>query len=419
MFRLGLGALLCLGGVIGCSASSDLGDPMANPPGAGGTGPATGGVGGGVPIGGANASGGSVGFMTGTGGDGGGSNPDECEAVRQKAEKQEGGRADIIFIIDNSGSMQEEAIAVQNNMNAFSQQIAASGIDAHVVVISAPPPGGAAPCTNALDLACWIQLFASWGDANGVCVDAPLGLPGVCPTGDSSNPAGGYLHVMQEVGSRNSLALLQSTFPQWQSMLRPDAAKTFVVVTDDENRGPPTGPEFANWVNAQPEFQQAVWRFSGVFCAQAAANCFNVGATYAELVSQTGGVSGDLASFQAGDLNSVNTEFASVFDSLAQAIVADAEPVDCEWDIPEPPEGQTLDPKKVNVNYTPSGGMPQTIYAVASAAECSADLGGWFYDNPAQPARVIACPESCAVMQADDGAAVDVLFGCEQIKVPR
>src|SRR5262249_14945341 len=62
-----------------------------------------------------------------------------CKETTQQAEKQEGGKADIIFVLDNSPSMGEEVSAVQANMNTFSQQIEASKIDAHVVVISSPP----------------------------------------------------------------------------------------------------------------------------------------------------------------------------------------------------------------------------------------------------------------------------------------
>jgi hypothetical protein len=65
-----------------------------------------------------------------------------CKAVVQQAEKQSG-KADLVFVLDNSGSRAQEVAAVQSNLNAFSSQIEASGIDVHVVVISAPPSGTA------------------------------------------------------------------------------------------------------------------------------------------------------------------------------------------------------------------------------------------------------------------------------------
>jgi hypothetical protein len=38
---------------------------------------------------------------------------------------------------------------------------------------------------------------------------------------------------------------------------------------------------------------------------------------------------------------------------------------------------------------------------------------GRFYDNEAAPARVVACPATCARIQAAKRAQVDILFGCE------
>ena len=65
--------------------------------------------------------------------------------------------ADIIVVVDNSGSMQLEAGFVQNNMNVFSSQIFLANIDAHVVLIS-----------------------ATSNDDTGICIPTPLGS-GACP----------------------------------------------------------------------------------------------------------------------------------------------------------------------------------------------------------------------------------------------
>jgi Mg-chelatase subunit ChlD len=54
-----------------------------------------------------------------------GSNTGECAGITLAAETQRG-PADIIFALDNSGSMDEEAAFVQQNMNAFSDQIVAA-----------------------------------------------------------------------------------------------------------------------------------------------------------------------------------------------------------------------------------------------------------------------------------------------------
>lgn len=355
--------------------------------GAGGSGESTS-SGGTVSFGGTNSAG------TSPGPDGG------CAQVVQQAEKRTGGRADIIFVLDNSGSMTEETLAVQNNMNNFSSLIANAGIDAHVVIISSGPK-----CTNIFDLNCWLS-------GNGICLAPPLGLDGACPDGDDTNLAAGYMHWRQEVGSHDALAQIQNTFSNWQSMLRADAAKTFVVVTDDESNPPPTADEFTAWVNSQPVFQGAVWRFSGVFCVTTSANCAGQGLTYSQLVTQTGGIVGDMAQFSSGNVDSA---FATVFDTLADAVVQDAVPVDCEWAIPPPSGDQEINFTQANVQYTNSTtGTTSDIYGVHNATECTDQYGGWYYDDPAHPSRVITCPSTCNVLQSDLGATVSVIFGCEE-----
>lgn len=403
----------------GCSAGADSRAPTLN--GAAAT-PGVGGAG----VGGAPVGAGNVGGAGALPGDPpmiviapvDATNGDSCKAVVQQAEKQTG-RADIIFVLDNSGSMAQEVAAVQSNMNAFSSQIEASGIDVHVVVISAPPgggPGGGA-CVDPTGIACIFVPGLTAGsliNGNGVCIDAPLGTAGACPQGDDSNPATGFMHVKQAVDSHNALAQIQSTYSQWQSLLRPDAAKTFVVITDDESQV--AAPDFTTWVNGQAPFQSAVWRFSGIFCTSASPNCANVGTTYSALVTQTTGVSGNLGEFSSG--TGVDAQFKTVFDSLAKAVVADARPVDCQWQIPAPPTGEKLDPNAVNVRYSAMGGQPATIYGVDGAGKCTDQFGGWFYDNPAAPQKVQACPQTCKILQSDLSTKVEVLFGCARETPP-
>jgi hypothetical protein len=283
--------------------------------------------------------------------------------------------------------MLDEAAAVQNNMNFFSGFIAGTGIDVRVAVISSPP-----------------SPLPPFVPPHGVCVDPPLGAGG-CPDPAASTNLPKFIHWINEVGSHNALSQLMATFSGWQQILRPSASATFVVVTDDEADPSPTTQEFTDWVNAQPEFNQALWRFSGIFCIPGqtvTGNCAGVGNIYNTLVTQTGGVAAHMGS----------PDWTVVFQQLADAVVADAVPVDCEWVIPPPPPGESLDANKVNVRFTGSSGTPETIFAVGDLASCDAAAGGWYYDNPANPSKVLACPTSCTVMQADDNALVEVLFGC-------
>jgi hypothetical protein len=181
-----------------------------------------------------------------------------------------------------------------------------------------------------------------------------------------------------------------------------------VVVTDDEAQPIPTPVEFKQFFDSA--WQGSKWRFSGVFCKAPALNCFRVSTVYDGLVQQTGGV--------FSDLGTPGMDWSAVFKQLADAVVADSRPVDCEWQIPAPPMGETFDPDKVNVVFTPTSGVKETIFGLDAAAQCAEPLGGWFYDSPTAPTKVVACPQSCTRIQADQSAKIDISFGCKRERPP-
>ncbi len=116
---------------------------------------------------------------------------------------------DVIFVVDNSGSMDEEIAQVRANINQyFADILSASGLDYQVIMISR---------------------------RSQVCVAPPLGGP------DCSDNPPLYRAIDQVVGSTNSLSLILSTydsanpFLNWSTSLRYDAVKVFIEVTDDDS----------------------------------------------------------------------------------------------------------------------------------------------------------------------------------------
>jgi hypothetical protein len=96
--------------------------------------------------------------------------------------------------------------------------------------------------------------------------------------------------------------------------------------------------------------------------------------------------------------------FAEALRGALQQIVGSV--LSCEYTLPPPPAGTTLDPSKVNVIFTSEGTKPELIGKSPDGA-CTA---GWQYS--ADGAHVDLCPDTCNRVQGSQNPQVDLLFGC-------
>lgn len=315
-----------------------------------------------------------------------GSSTGECAEITEMAENKKQ-PADILFVIDNSGSMQVEAASVKANMNAFSSKIVASGIDVHVVLISA------------ID------------GLTGMCIDPPLGA-GNCPAKDTKLPT--FLHINDEVGSNNPLPKLLEHHPEWKDSMRPDAAKHVVVVSDDNSEISADAfdaaflaldPSYAGYklhaIVGAKDSDDVLW------CIQNAACCAftaQAGKVYLDLINKTDGVFGDLC----------KQDFKPVFDVLSTEVIKNAG-LACEWAIPAPMGDDMIDYAKVNVDFNDGMGNITPIGKVDDPADCANVTDGWYYDDPVKPTKILVCPQTCAKIQLAANASMAIKFGCETI----
>ncbi|AKU99987.1 hypothetical protein AKJ09_06651 [Labilithrix luteola] len=90
----------------------------------------------------------------------------------------------------------------------------------------------------------------------------------------------------------------------------------------------------------------------------------------------------------------------------------------CEYVLPsvQPSKG-VLDPDSVTIDFTPGvNDPPQTFRRVDGLDDCGATTGGFYYDDPANPQRIVLCPASCEDIRAGTlEAKLDVVLGCIQI----
>jgi len=308
--------------------------------------------------------------------------------------------ADIIWVVDNSLSMQEEVTAVSANLNRFANFIISSGIDAQVVMVSNDDP--------------------TVGDGKyHVCVPPPLSATaaGVCPLGRDLDGER-YYHervTIEGVSSSNTrtnaFTAIVNGYPNYRSRLRPGATTHIVVVSDDDSAI--TAAEFdAQLAGLAPGFLRRPIVHSIVTrdatelesnmdgCVVAGCPCgYRVGTEYLGLSAATGGI---VQSICAAD-------WGPVSDAIAAAVV-ETTSVPCLYAMPAPSGGLTVNPEQVNV-YSVAAGERTLIPNVADALACGTEPG-WYYDDPADPRTVFLCGAACVSVTG----SVEIDFGCDTVK---
>ncbi len=309
-----------------------------------------------------------------------------CAATTTTAQKAQ---VDIIFVIDDSGSMTAEMTQIKTNVNTFAGKIGKSGLDYRVIFVVRRGTSG-----------------------NTICVPPPLALANC-----ADNPPTFY-HVNQDVQSDDSLTLALSTYDSaWKNYVRMDAYKVFVEVSDD-NAGiygsPVKAAQFDPQLLAKAPagmFGTAAKRkyifnsivgwttgtalISGPKCSTAVNN----GSEYQTLSQLTGGIVDSVC----------NTDYSGVLDNIAKGLVTR---LGCEFALPKS-DGGTIDPTKVVVQFTPSGGPAKTLTQVTDASKCGAITDGWYYDDNTSPTKILLCPTTCSTVGADQSGTISVLLGCK------
>jgi hypothetical protein len=341
-------------------------------------------------------------------------NPDAACASVSAAANLSKKPVDIIFVIDNSGSMTQEIVAVQNNINKnFADIIAKSGLDYRVIMLS---------------------FHGSATADQSICITMPLSGNTTCaPPPNKPTNGARFFHYSVEIASTNSFAQILATYNKadqfnlaptgWASWLRADAFKVFIEITDD-NSGmtaanfeqqllAKTPKMFGTTGNRNYQFYTIAglkqnspatkpWAptdpLQTALCTNGGGAVAN-GIEYQRLSVATKGLRFPICE---------HASFDAVFQSVAMGVIAGAK-VDCSFNVPTPPMGQTIDLASVLVAYTPStGGGVQIFKQVADATQCAPD--SFYLENKT---RIILCPAACMKVQMDTKAEVNVLFDCE------
>jgi hypothetical protein len=116
---------------------------------------------------------------------------------------------------------------------------------------------------------------------------------------------------------------------------------------------------------------------------------------------------------QAFIVDAINGDTSAQFlDALNR--IRGAAVLGCEYLLPSTtPDGQQIDPHKVNISFAPSGGADHELLYAADVGTCDATNGGWYYDDANTPTKILLCPATCNAVKADPKASIGVLLGCQ------
>lgn len=368
--------LLGLGAAVGvaCSGTSDNADDDPTSSG-GNSGPGSGGGGPGV--------GGGFNPATGSGG-AGGNGFEECATSAAEANLIP---VNMVIMFDRSGSMDENNKWNDSTsaLRAFLQDPESAGL--RVALRFFPDDNGNGCHENNCDINQCTQPVVDVGPltADAAPTDAQENL--LVTAIDTETPDGDHTPIYPALGGAT----------QWAKdyLGAHPAEKAVVIFVTD---GAPNGCN---------ENEGDIAAIAGEAFTTSGVYTYSVG-----LEGSNEGLMNDIAQ-QGGTAQGIFIgSGANAEEELLLALKAiQGSQVACEFAMPEPAPGETIDPAKVNVQYTPgSGGNPSTIGQVSDAAACTS--GGWYYDNPAEPTKIVLCPDTCQAVQSDTEAKIRVVLGC-------
>jgi len=430
--------------------------------GAGGVSGGTGGSGGSTQI---NLDGGS------SGGSGGLTEAGTCAGDIQKGELIP---LDMYVMLDTSGSMVDKTTAgptkwdaVKQAFTAFLKDPQSDGLGVGIQYFPLTQAGVPTSCTS--NAQCGIGAPCLLKSCTGVGQIAPCSKNPDCPALSQCAPlgqcSGDPAYFCQPVGGSCSGGLgscvqLTSSFcvnstsclvgdyskPAVPIAVLPGASAALIssINAQTPNGNTPTGPalqgaidQAKSWAKSHPAHTViTVLATDGLptDCNPIAIN------QVAALAAQGASGTPSIDTFVIGVFGPNDTASQTNLDTIAksggtkQALIVDTsknvtqqfinalnsirgQALSCDFEIPPPPDGGTLDYNKINIDYTDSSGTTHHLYQVPNKSQCDPQKGGWYYDDPKAPTKIIVCDSTCNTFK-QDGGQVETRVGCQTIIKP-
>lgn len=309
---------------------------------------------------------------------------------------------DIILIVDTSFSMAPAIGAVQASINVdFAQILEQSGVDYRVIVL-----GGLTDTQVP------------------ICISSPLSNTDCNPPPPVPAINDHYKHYDAETGSGAFLSSILAWYATpdkhglapggYQDFLRPEATKVFLGMTDGTSAsGDPSGGDAfdAGLLALQPSVfgtpGDRQYKFHLIVEMPSNMPADAPWLPEDPIIGNAGSL--EQVAILSGGWRfplSQTQSFSVLFQEVAEDVVATT-PIACEFPIPDAPMGE-IDPDTIEIDYYP-GNLPPAIpfHQVVDLAAC--EPNAFYIAN----ASVLLCPDTCALVQADIMAKLDVRYGCD------
>jgi hypothetical protein len=343
---------------------------------------------------------------------------------------------DIIVIVDNSASMGDELAATERNINeSFAQILEESGLDYRMIALTLHRRASRQSGGNQA--------------ATMLCVAQPLSDLDDCTSAPEPEFSERFFQYSTRIQSDDSFDVLLDTYAPpfdfddredqfgnaplgWSEWLRPGVKKVFLELSDGnedmaaddflramseldpESFGADPGQPgfiFHSIVDVAEKTELTAPYLPGEevepqTCSSSTTNSLATsGEVYQEVSRLTGGLRFPICQSAAYDV---------VFREIAGRVIAQSD-IACDFPVPDAPEGRTLnlDTVSVTIEHEGTGAPTATLGQARLGTDCAADA--FFIENE----RIQLCPEVCSAVRGEEGARVDVLFGCQSTIIVR
>jgi len=322
--------------------------------------------------------------------DGGTGDPVDGGTCASSSKRAEVAQLDLVLLLDTSGSMLANG-KWKSMTNALQSFIA----DPRVA-----------------DIGVGISFFPKFAGAYTVCDEATYANPDitVAPLGQSQS-----LYISSTLDGRSPLGgtpmgpAVQGTLRFARSWQQQNANRkvAFVLATDGL---PDESCSFAPPGRAANTLSAVQGQATAAASESIPTYVIGVGTELTALngVAQAGGTGQAIIVDPKGD---TTAQLVAALDKIRRSEIG------CEYGIPAPDPGQTLDYKKVNVRFVDELGYVDFLY-VTGPDKCSTTDNGWYFDNPVNPTRILLCDPFCGEVKASRIGRVDVLLGCKRNDAP-